>query len=136
MDERLTAYYFDLDDFKALNDVGGHELGDKALKVFSDGLHQRFHYTDLVGRLGCDEFMVLSRCNKREKDSQAAVEPIDKLNRYIDDSPLSKDDAPALRYSWGATDFKVSSDIDFDRILRRADDAMYDQKKSIKSALS
>ncbi|WP_133502017.1 sensor domain-containing diguanylate cyclase [Marinomonas balearica] len=126
-DVRLKAYYFDLDNFKSLNDSGGHDLGDKALKVFSSGLQASFHHSDLVGRLGGDEFMVVS---KAENSSDLNVsDPIAQLDQYLNTNPLyDEGNTSGLSYSWGVTDFIVTPETDFEHILKCADRAMYDQK--------
>ena len=56
---KCTMFFFDLDDFKHINDNYGHQTGDKVLKLFSEILQGYFHPDDLIGRVGGDEFMVL-----------------------------------------------------------------------------
>ncbi|HZU79664.1 MAG TPA: GGDEF domain-containing protein, partial [Acidimicrobiales bacterium] len=55
----FTLVLADLDNLKALNDHGGHEAGDEALRALSDALRTASRGTDLVGRLGGDEFAVI-----------------------------------------------------------------------------
>lgn len=50
---------FDLDNFKRINDSEGHPEGDHILKRFAECLREEFRATDLIGRLGGDEFIVL-----------------------------------------------------------------------------
>ena len=51
----------DFDNFKHVNDTYGHQIGDDALKKFGDILRRNFRTSDILGRMGGDEFMVLAR---------------------------------------------------------------------------
>jgi diguanylate cyclase (GGDEF)-like protein len=55
----LTFMFFDLDDFKALNDSRGHLTGDKVLKSIAEHVEQQLRGTDIIGRMGGDEFAAL-----------------------------------------------------------------------------
>ena len=56
---KATMFIFDFDDFKLVNDNYGHQVGDEVLKNFARILRGYFHPTDILGRIGGDEFMVL-----------------------------------------------------------------------------
>lgn len=56
---KATLFIFDLDNFKEVNDRYGHQVGDEVLKKFAEILKSYFHPTDVFGRIGGDEFMVL-----------------------------------------------------------------------------
>ena len=51
--------FLDLDDFKKINDTIGHSAGDRLLEETGKLLHKTFHASDIIGRVGGDEFMVL-----------------------------------------------------------------------------
>jgi diguanylate cyclase (GGDEF)-like protein/PAS domain S-box-containing protein len=55
-DERGAVLVIDLDGFKAINDAGGHAAGDRALIEIAAALKQRMRATDVLGRIGGDEF--------------------------------------------------------------------------------
>jgi diguanylate cyclase (GGDEF)-like protein len=57
--KNLTAVFFDLDDFKQINDVYGHLAGDQALQAFGQHLIGSFPQNTVIGRTGGDEFCVL-----------------------------------------------------------------------------
>jgi diguanylate cyclase (GGDEF)-like protein/PAS domain S-box-containing protein len=56
---RLAVLYIDLDNFKPVNDTYGHVIGDELLKTISDRMKQVMRETDVVARIGGDEFSVL-----------------------------------------------------------------------------
>jgi diguanylate cyclase (GGDEF)-like protein len=60
----------DLDNFKNINDVYGHDAGDKALVEIADRLRSRVRLNEVVGRLGGDEFILL--INNQDADERAA----------------------------------------------------------------
>ena len=58
----------DVDDFKLVNDTLGHQQGDAVLRGISEKLRMQFRSTDIVGRIGGDEFMVfLKNVNSRSQ---------------------------------------------------------------------
>ncbi|WP_062465491.1 GGDEF domain-containing protein [Demequina maris] len=69
----VAVAVFDLDNFKAVNDGAGHELGDDALRAVADGLARASGPRDVVGRLGGDEFAAVLWLGVDE-DAPTAVE--------------------------------------------------------------
>lgn len=51
--------FFDVDNFKSINDIHGHECGDKVLRIFADVVSHKIRNTDLFGRYGGDEFVLI-----------------------------------------------------------------------------
>ena len=67
------------DHFKLLNDVHGHDVGDRALRAFAVTLRSRLRPNDLVGRWGGEEFVaVLPGC-----DQQQAIEAMDRVRAQL-----------------------------------------------------
>jgi len=58
--EKIAVFFLDLDDFKKVNDSLGHEVGDKLLLEAAKRLKKATRKTDTIGRLGGDEFILLS----------------------------------------------------------------------------
>jgi diguanylate cyclase (GGDEF)-like protein len=75
----FVLFFLDLDNFKRINDKHGHKEGDLALKEFAQLLTSTFRETDLIARIGGDEFLVLLECepqmaNQLEARFQLAVD--------------------------------------------------------------
>src|SRR5207244_8114289 len=65
-DETLLVAFADMDDLKSVNDTSGHAVGDRALRDTAGLLRQTFRESDLVARIGGDEYAVLVRHAKSE----------------------------------------------------------------------
>jgi diguanylate cyclase (GGDEF)-like protein/PAS domain S-box-containing protein len=117
----LGVAYLDLDGFKPVNDLYGHECGDRVLIEISGRLQQAVRGGDSVARFGGDEFVLL--LNKLS--SQAECENI--LGRLLRDlaKPLTLDGREVrVTASVGVTLFP-DDDADADTLLRHADHALY-----------
>jgi diguanylate cyclase (GGDEF)-like protein len=89
----LSLAILDLDRFKAINDVHGHTLGDRALCHVADRLGRSMRRTDLVARYGGEEFVVLMPGTAPE----AALARMEAIRREIAGSPLDLPDGQPLR---------------------------------------
>jgi len=65
--QTLALFMFDIDKFKAVNDTHGHRAGDEVIKKVAEIVRQNIRGSDLVGRFGGDEFMVLITSTTREQ---------------------------------------------------------------------
>jgi len=71
-----AVLFFDLDNFKAINDSLGHPAGDVVLRRLAERIRQGARGSDVIGRLGGDEFLVISRGVSRQHDAVAIAESI------------------------------------------------------------
>ncbi len=113
----------DIDKFKSINDMYGHQFGDSVLKRLSDLLVENFRNGDLLIRYGGEEFIIiLSYCNKEN-----AFTKIEKFREY-----LSENSTCSLRMtcSFGISSNDLSKVESFDEIFVRADKALYLSKNS------
>ena len=81
----------DLDHFKSINDRFGHALGDRALEVFAEAARQSLRSSDLLGRLGGEEFAAVLSDTSREKAMMVAErirESFAKAAREVDGRPV------------------------------------------------
>ena len=124
-----AVMFVDLDGFKSINDNLGHAAGDIVLRIVADRLAHCVRESDLVGRIGGDEFIVaLSRISNREITAMVARKIIDRLNEPIDiDGTSAKVGA-----SIGISIFPEHG-TDETRLLHSADEAMYMAKNAGKN---
>jgi diguanylate cyclase (GGDEF)-like protein len=121
--------YFDLNHLKKTNDTLGHAAGDAVLSHFADVLLAHVRDSDCVGRLGGDEFGVLLS----HADQEQALKKADLLARALEASPtLWNGHSIPVSFAYGAFDLKSGDNPD--TAMARADQAMYAQKKSQRSA--
>jgi diguanylate cyclase (GGDEF)-like protein len=116
----------DIDHFKNINDQHGHATGDTALKMVADALKATARDTDHVSRIGGEEFLVLMPESSANGEGVALAE---RLRLAIAELQLAAPDHTAipLRASFGVAQSE-SDDLDQERVLRRADRALYDAK--------
>jgi diguanylate cyclase (GGDEF)-like protein len=116
--------YLDLDGFKAINDQHGHAAGDRLLKAVADELTARVRASDVVGRLGGDEFGVLMW---NVSGPQAGVRARELENRV---EWLSLAQGPArLGVGASAGVVPLGPGLDAAAVIDAADQAMYARKK-------
>ena len=95
---KASLAYFDLDGFKAVNDRFGHAGGDEALKAVSKALIAHVRETDVVGRIGGDEFGVILA----QADGAAAAAKAAQLAAVIQSEPVQSGEwMMPLHISWG-----------------------------------
>jgi diguanylate cyclase (GGDEF)-like protein len=122
-----TVMMLDLDHFKAINDNYGHNTGDVALRQVAQILTQELRKTDFLGRLGGEEFaIVLPDTTETEARniSQRLRQQVEQQARVVDGKALG------LTISIGAVYSSHFSAGQFERLLKQADDALYDAKRS------
>jgi diguanylate cyclase (GGDEF)-like protein len=115
----------DVDRFKSVNDVYGHEVGDQLLRTVADTLRASVRSGDMVSRWGGEEFLILLP----ETDLDGGWAAAEKLRHAFENFSLNIDDSNLSRtISIGVTAF-VDSD-DEDEVVRRADEALYEAKRT------
>jgi diguanylate cyclase (GGDEF)-like protein len=116
--------YFDIDNFKQVNDTYGHAAGDAALKHLADVVSANIRETDVIGRLGGDEFgVILARTDEASAHSKAKS-----LALLISMHPLMMDGVEIpLSISVGA--IGIDGEVEPQEALARADQAMYLAKR-------
>lgn len=118
----LALMYMDLDNFKVINDTHGHQTGDAVLRLVADAMRSSVRQADVVGRLGGDEFAVLMPETDAQLADAAARRLIASLRNVFQGTPN-------VTASIGVVSC-TATDASTDDLLRRADQAMYDAKKS------
>jgi len=117
----LTLAALDLDHFKAVNDSMGHVMGDKVLQQVAEALKQQIRLTDLLVRMGGDEFLLVLPDTSMQ-DARYLAErlclAVEQLNVVTD--------AGKLAVSIGLSEWKTG--IELDEWMEKADDILYQAK--------
>lgn len=130
----VSALLFDIDHFKVVNDTWGHGVGDEVLKEVAQRASRNLRNFDLVARLGGEEFVVIMP----DTDGNQAVAVAERLRRRIAEEPF------AVSAPVGKIDVTISIGVALadwtldaegkpesgDALLRRADTALYQAKRS------
>jgi diguanylate cyclase (GGDEF)-like protein len=118
----LSFAYFDLDDFKAINDRFGHEAGDAVLKRVASTIQERIRSIDLLARLGGDEFAILL-VGADDAQTRGVLDDLqEQLRAGLSGTPLS------VTFSVGAV--SVRSDLgSVDEVMAEVDRLMYAAKR-------
>ncbi|MES9886245.1 MAG: diguanylate cyclase, partial [Candidatus Sedimenticola sp. 6PFRAG1] len=125
----VALLFMDLDGFKQVNDLLGHEAGDRVLQETARRLGSCIREEDTLARMGGDEFTVILG-NLRNRDDSTLV--ASKLIHAID-APYDIDGTTQhVGISIGISTYPDDSD-DMDTLLQHADDAMYNVKRSGKN---
>ena len=122
--ESVAICYFDLDNFKPINDNLGHEAGDQLLIMLAERLRGNLRETDTIARLGGDEFALLL-CGLQTLDEYKLT--LDRLLAEIETPFMINDETLKISASIGYT-FYPSDNNPPDILLRHADQAMYQAK--------
>jgi len=128
----LAMMFIDLDDFKSVNDLYGHHIGDALLIEVAQRISQRLRACDTVFRIGGDEFVVLLSDVSQNQHIQAVGE---KIIATLSE-PMMIEDCPCqVGASIGIARYPEDGE-DIDALLKAADEAMYRVKQSGKNAVA
>lgn len=117
----LALMVFDIDHFKRINDEFGHHVGDQALQQMARIAQATLRPTDLLGRFGGDEFVVLLPNTRLADARQIAERIIEQLQQ------VRVADVQQLTASFGVAE-RLVDDEDYEQLFRRADRALYQAK--------
>ncbi len=127
----LGILFLDLDGFKEVNDTLGHETGNRFLQSIGKGLSGCLDTTEVIARIGGDEFVVLCKKNpcNREVLTPILNRLMDAVSRPVELDGRSFHTTASIGISFFPTDGTQSTDL-----VRKADIAMYQSKKKGKRA--
>lgn len=127
--KKLILFFIDLDDMKKINDKHGHTVGDKALRATADVLRTSLRDSDVIARIGGDEFAALALSSKEEKARIIEERITTKLAAFNGEGSVPVH----LGLSIGRIVESDFGDTAFSELLDRADAAMYEIKSGKKS---
>ena len=131
-ENKLATLFLDLDNFKLINDTMGHDSGDELLKIVASHLRSSVRETDIVSRLGGDEFTI-ALFNIETKDEIEAV--AEKILSITNNSVLLGHKEITISSSIGISIFPDDAH-NIDTLLKYADLAMYRAKNDGKNKLT
>lgn len=120
-----ACLFMDVDDFKKFNDEKGHDNGDEALRQLGTALKKAVRAQDIVFRFGGDEFCVWLVGHGEDAEIKAVA---GRIKDEVENCRI------LLHVSMGATIVR-KDESDFDEILKRADEALYEAKRNGKNKI-
>ena len=132
-DKSLSLLMIDIDDFKAVNDTYGHQVGDEYLIKVASVLKKNLHRVgDLVCRFGGEEFVVILE----DTNLDGAKIIAEKIRKGVISLSLENKNSPTEKYltiSIGASSTNPDENCKPEQIVKIADEAMYEAKKNGKN---
>ena len=128
--ESSLLFYADLDGLKLINDTYGHYEGSAAIKTTAEILGRTFRNSDIVARIGGDEFAILAQ-NASENESAIIL---DRLKENFRTANSDESQPYPLSLSVGIVLVDSRNRLSLDELICRADEAMYADKRSKKAA--
>jgi diguanylate cyclase (GGDEF)-like protein len=129
--KKAVAIYADMDNLKIVNDEFGHDEGDFAIKTIAKVLSESFRSSDVVGRMGGDEFAAFAII---KQDGHA-----DKIKERIQNSMKAFNDQSDKPYyvniSIGLIEFIIDDTVEIEQVLTKADAELYIEKKEKKKRI-
>ena len=125
MDTSFSLVIFDIDHFKRVNDILGHDTGDIVLKEIAARLASNMRAVDVVSRYGGEEFIIAMP----ETDEEAAVVAADRVRSLVGGTPVNVD-GQAFSVSVSAGIAQAIKGDKFRDVFKRADDALYKAKQN------
>ncbi|QUX93195.1 GGDEF domain-containing protein [Marinomonas sp. A3A] len=116
----FSLILLDVDHFKKINDSRGHDVGDNVLKLLVSTLRKRLRETDILFRIGGEEFAILLRDTNLD-DARVLAEQLRKRVETLNENGI-----PSFTISLGVTDYQDVDDQS--RIVKRADVLLYEAK--------
>jgi two-component system, cell cycle response regulator len=123
--QTMALFFMDLNGLKLVNDTLGHLAGDEALRDTAQVLRTTFRGSDIVARIGGDEFVALAHLHSELDVATLGA----RLREHLREFNASGDRPYDVDLSIGATLVDEPADQDLEAFLARADEAMYQEKK-------
>jgi len=120
--------FVDLDGLKKINDTFGHQEGNRALVEAANVLRDSCRRSDILSRIGGDEFAVLIA----DVDKDCAGVVLRRIQKKLDSCNASPGRRYALSLSVGIAPANVAEEADLEQLLHKADELMYAQKQKKK----
>ena len=124
--ESFSVAFVDLDGLKLINDTLGHQTGNRALVDTANVLRESFRQSDIIARLGGDEFAVFVA----EAEEFEIPSIVSRIEQKLERCNIGEDRPYRLSFSIGVVSSRSAKDSDIETLLGRADQLMYEHKRS------
>lgn len=131
-DTQSLFFVLDIDNFKKINDTLGHAFGDEVLRTIGQRIRMEFRASDIIGRVGGDEFFILL---KGLKSDEIIIREAKKVEQFFKSFEAGTYVKYAATASIGCAVFPRDA-TDFDSLYKAADQALYLAKKRGKNQLA
>jgi diguanylate cyclase (GGDEF)-like protein len=121
----LAVYMLDIDHFKKVNDTHGHATGDRVLSLVAAVMRKSTRETDVVGRYGGEEFMILAP----ETSASDAHMVGERVRTKVESSSTAAADVPAVTISIGIATTDTVAAASVEELVQLADAALYQAKR-------
>lgn len=126
----VLVAFVDLDGFKEVNDTYGHAAGDALLCMLAQRLQASLRGSDMVARVGGDEFVMVAPGPSTEEDTAAALQAVEQRLRAATQCQVELDSGQLLHYPGASMGLAlVPGTCSVDEALQQADSAMYADKQ-------
>lgn len=122
----ITLVYVDVDNFKLINDLFGHKIGDDVLRCIATELKTQLRVTDTVARMGGDEFVMLLP-STRQAEARVVISKV-----YTNLMEKMRQRNWPVTFSMGAVSCEFSP-YSAEQLVNMADELMYEVKNSTKN---
>lgn len=126
----IHIFYADMDNLKEINDTHGHQEGDLALVEVASILKETFRESDIIARVGGDEFVAVPVGLTGETANIISA----RISRNIELSNSEKARSYRISISFGIVSYNPETPISVDELLSEGDKLMYEQKNSRRSS--
>jgi polar amino acid transport system substrate-binding protein len=123
-EKNLSIIFFDINDFKYINDTFGHHLGDEVLVKITNLLEKNLRATDSIGRWGGDEFLIIIPETNLYQCKSIVLDLEEQLKTIEFTSQIN------VTCSFGIATYEENDHLD--SLLRKADESMYSKKSEYK----
>jgi diguanylate cyclase (GGDEF)-like protein/PAS domain S-box-containing protein len=121
----LGVIYVDVDGLKAVNDRFGHAQGDEALRSVADVIRASTRESDVAGRVGGDEFVILV-----EDEPAVTADLLQRLRRRIERANAGGGRSYQISLSLGTVDWEPGETATLQELIERAGQRMFDDKRA------
>ena len=117
----ITVIFMDLNGMKKINDTYGHDMGDSVLVIVAQALRETFRDSDIIGRIGGDEFVVVAL--------NAAMDTAQPMIKRLQERLKNCDSPFEVSLACGVVEYNPENDLSLAQLLKQADQAMYEDKR-------